>query len=130
MSNGISGRGFPRSGTAFPSAGGREKIFPRGAPVRRGLARAKQCGAHRSPPSGRHATSNVPTPLVSFSIRDAYLPQPQELLFALHGDEILQGRVIDYSDGGAGGATYAVLAVEGVPQTIIVPLEKLRTNCE
>jgi hypothetical protein len=72
----------------------------------------------------------VPTPLVSFSIREAYLPSPQELLFTLHGDCILQGQIIDYSDGGAGGTTYAVVAVEGLEQPVIVPVEKLRTNCE
>lgn len=70
------------------------------------------------------------TPLVSFPLRDVYLPSPQEILLELHGDEILQGRILDYSDGGTGGLTYAVVAVEGLTQPVIIPVEKLRTDCE
>jgi hypothetical protein len=73
---------------------------------------------------------NVANPLVSFPLLDAYVPSPHEILQALHGEEILQGRIIDYSDGGTGGTTYAVVAVEGLLQPVIIPVEKLRTDCE
>ena len=94
------------------------------------MARLKQRRGSRSRWPALTPSSNVATPLVSFPIRDVYLPSPQDLLFALHGDEILQGRIIDYSDGGTGGLTYAVVAVEGLPQPVIIAVEKLKTDCE
>ena len=68
--------------------------------------------------------------LVSFPVRDIYLPSVGEVLFRLHGDDVLQGRIIDYSDGGAHGGTFAIVSVEGLPDPLIVPVEKLRNDCE
>jgi hypothetical protein len=120
---------FPHPENPFRLSGPR-KNFPGGNAVRGLLARAKQIQWAPGRTAGPTPESNVSTPLVSFSIREAYLPSPPELLLALHGDGILQGRIVDYSDGGSGGTTYAVVAVEGLEQPVIVPVEKLRTNCE
>lgn len=68
--------------------------------------------------------------LVSFPIREIFLPSAADVLLQLHGDELLQGQIIDYSDGGERGRTFAVVRVEGLPQPVIVPVEKLRNDCE
>lgn len=68
--------------------------------------------------------------LVSFPVREIYLPNVEDILLQLHGDDLLQGRIVDYSDGGEGGRTFAVVAVEGLAQPVIVPVENLRTDCE
>jgi hypothetical protein len=68
--------------------------------------------------------------LVSFPIREIYLPNAEEVLLELHGNDLLQGRIIDYSDGGARDRTYAVISVEGLPHPVIVPVEILRNDCE
>jgi hypothetical protein len=68
--------------------------------------------------------------LVSFPVREIFLPATADVLLQLHGDELLQGRIIDYSDGGEHGRTYAIVRVEGLPQPVIVPVENLRNDCE
>lgn len=68
--------------------------------------------------------------LVSFPVRDVYLPSVEEVLLRLHGDDVLQGRIIDYSDGGEHGGTFAIIRVEGLPEPLIVPVEHLRNDCE
>jgi hypothetical protein len=57
------------------------------------------------------------------------VPTPTELLQALHGDELLQGRVVDYVEGGDGG-TYAVILVESLERPVIVPVEQLHPDRE
>lgn len=74
--------------------------------------------------------TNAPAPLVSFSVRAVYLPRVEDLLLALHGDDILQGRILDYSDGGTNGPTFAVVGVPGLAQPVIVPVEKLNHDRE
>ncbi len=68
--------------------------------------------------------------LVSFPVRGIYLPSSSEVLHQLHGDELLQGRILDYSDGGERGRTFAIVSVEGLRQPVIVPVENLRSDCE
>lgn len=64
--------------------------------------------------------------LVSFPVRDIYLPTVEEVLLRLHGEDVLQGRIIDFSDGGEHGGTFAIIRVEGLREPLIVPVEKLR----
>lgn len=62
---------------------------------------------------------------VHFRVRDVYLPDPHEMAFEMHGDDLLQGRVIDLSDSGAQGGTFAVIEVSEFQRPIIVPLDRI-----
>lgn len=62
---------------------------------------------------------------VHFRIRDVYYPEPQRLLQQLHEDDLLQGRVVDISDGDAASKTFAVVEVEGITQPVVVPLARI-----
>ncbi len=60
---------------------------------------------------------------VHFRIRDVYIPEPQQLLVTLHGEDLLQGRVIEISEGAGMTQSYAVVEVEGLKHPVIVPAE-------
>jgi hypothetical protein len=61
---------------------------------------------------------------VSFRISDAYLPEARELLERINDQNILVGRVIEFSDCGPARNIFAVLELrEG--QRVIVAVEKL-----
>ena len=40
---------------------------------------------------------------VQFHARDIYLPQPSVILDELHGGDVLEGKVVEVSDGGKDG---------------------------
>jgi hypothetical protein len=63
--------------------------------------------------------------LVHFRVGDVYMPDPQAVLCELYGDDLLQGRVLDYSDSGARREAFAVVSVEGVKQPVIVPVDRI-----
>jgi len=78
----------------------------------------------------------VPDRWVTFRIRDAYHPAPQWLLDRLHGDDLLQGRIVDVIRGwedpsrqGSGidvlhhrqSHDYFALEVQHVPDLVLVP---------
>ena len=44
----------------------------------------------------------------------------------MHGDDLLQGKVLDVSDSGDQEAAYAVVQVEGIKETLIVPVGGIR----
>ena len=58
---------------------------------------------------------------VHFRIRDVYYPESKVVLGQLHGDDLLQGRVVDVSDAGRPGSAFVVVDVEGLTQPVIVP---------
>lgn len=60
---------------------------------------------------------------VHFRIRDVYIPEPQQLLAALHGEDLLQGKVIEISEGAGMPEAYVVVEVEGLEHPVIVPAE-------
>lgn len=62
---------------------------------------------------------------VHFEIRDAYYPDPKEILVDLFGDRLLQGKVIGVTDSGQERSRYAVVEVEGFPQGVIVPMDRI-----
>jgi hypothetical protein len=62
---------------------------------------------------------------VSFKIRDIYLPDSQQVLLELHGDDLLNGQVADLSDSGKVTGAYAVIEVDGLDQPVIVPVDRL-----
>jgi hypothetical protein len=63
--------------------------------------------------------------LVHFRVRDVYIPEPGNLLMKLHGDDLLQGRVLDVSHDAVSTGSYAVVKVAGIDQQLIVPLDQV-----
>ncbi len=55
-----------------------------------------------------------------------YVPDARELVLALHGDDLLQGRVLDVSDSGARQDAYVVVKVDGIEEPLIVPSKWIR----
>ena len=62
---------------------------------------------------------------VHFKICDVYLPDPQQLLVELHGNDVIAGRVIDLSDSGREAEAFAVVEVAGIGQRVIVPVQRI-----
>jgi len=52
------------------------------------------------------------------------------VLFSLHGNDVLFGRVIDLSDAGALGTSFAEIEVDELAQRVIVPLDRILGVCE
>ncbi len=63
--------------------------------------------------------------VVSFKISDVYLPDPRQMLFELHGNDWLEGKVADLSDDGLRKDAFAVIEVAGLQQPVIVPVDRL-----
>jgi hypothetical protein len=63
--------------------------------------------------------------LVSFKVRDVYIPDPREILVELYANDILQGRVLDLTDSGTTKEAFVVVEVEGVGRHVIVPIERI-----
>ena len=62
---------------------------------------------------------------MQFKVGDIFIPNPQTLLWELHANDPLRGRVIDLSDNGPHEDVFAVIAVEGIQQPVIVPVRDL-----
>ena len=62
---------------------------------------------------------------VRFKVCDVYVPSPEALLVALHGSDLLQGRVIDLSDSGVQSEVFAVVEVTGLTQPVIIPVDRV-----
>ncbi len=60
-----------------------------------------------------------------FKISDIYIPDPKKLLYQLHGNDLLEGRVVDMSDGGTEENAFAVIEVEGVEWLVVVPADRI-----
>lgn len=65
---------------------------------------------------------------VNFQINDIYIPDPGQILNELHGNDLLQGRVIDMSDGGTELEAFAVVEVDGLKQPVIVPMNCIKSS--
>jgi hypothetical protein len=81
--------------------------------------------APRLPPSPRGADVTFQNRLVHFRIRDVYYPEPQNVLAELHGDDLLQGRVIDVTDNQGREGAYAVIQVDGLEKPLIVAITRI-----
>lgn len=62
---------------------------------------------------------------VQFKVGDIFIPNPRNLLWELHANDPLSGRVIDLTDSGAHGDVFAVIEVEGINQPVIVLVRDL-----
>lgn len=81
-------------------------------------ARVNESMADRSLPDIRNR-------LVNFKVCDVYLPDPRDILTALHGNDILQGRVLDLSDSGDRQRAFAVVEVEGIDRHVFIAMERI-----
>ena len=68
------------------------------------------------------------TTWVKFRISDIYNPEPTQVLMELHGEDFLEGKVIDVSDSGGHEEQYAVVEVEGLTQPVVVPVKYIRES--
>lgn len=66
-------------------------------------------------------TQSVLNRFISFRIVDVYHPDPDRLLRELHGDDVLQGVVVDISRSAAPECDFAVVQLEGRTEPVIVP---------
>jgi hypothetical protein len=62
---------------------------------------------------------------VRFKVSDIHTPHPLVVLYELHGNDLLEGRVVDLSDSGELKEAFAVIEVEQVRQFLIVPVARL-----
>lgn len=62
---------------------------------------------------------------VHFRIRDVYYPEAMQVLDQLHGNDLLQGRVVDMSDSGDRDGTFAVVEVEGIEHPVVVSMKNI-----
>jgi hypothetical protein len=62
---------------------------------------------------------------VRFKVADVHTPHPLVVLYELHGNDLLEGRVVDLSDSGELKGAFAVVEVEQVRQFLIVPVARL-----
>ena len=68
---------------------------------------------------------NVQNRWVNFKIKDVYVPDPAQICLELHGDDLLQGEIIDVSDSGFQKNVFAVVKVEGLAQPLVVPMDRI-----
>lgn len=63
---------------------------------------------------------------VSFLIADVYLPSPAEVLAELHHGQVLEGEVVDVSDGDEEEEeAFVVVRVKGLARAVVVPRNRL-----
>ena len=65
---------------------------------------------------------------MTFRLRDVFLPDLDDLATRTTSDLRVMGRVIDFSDSGSTRSRYAILEVEGIEGTVIVPVERLQNS--
>lgn len=62
---------------------------------------------------------------VNFRICDIFYPDCQQILFQLHGNDVLQGQVVDLSESGVVEGSFVEVHIEGLVEHLIVPLERI-----
>ena len=67
---------------------------------------------------------------VHFKISDIYHPDPATVLTALHGNDLLTGKVIDLSDSGMQKEVFAIIKVKGIEELLVVPVERILDGLE
>ena len=62
---------------------------------------------------------------VQFRLGDIYLPDPLTVIYELHSNELLRGKVIEMSDSGERENAYVIVVVEDIPHRMIVPVDRV-----
>ena len=68
--------------------------------------------------------------IVDFKICDIFYPDYQQVLFGLHGSDVLRGRVIDLSEGAGLDGSFAEIEVAELEQRVILPIDRILGICE
>ncbi len=66
---------------------------------------------------------------MNFRICDIFYPDYQQVLFGLHGNDVLRGRVIDLSEMDL-ASSFAEIEVDELEQRVIVPIDRIIGVCE
>ena len=61
---------------------------------------------------------------VQFPIKDVYVREPAQILAGLHGQDLLQGRIVDLSDRGAEREAFEVVEVDLLKDSVVVPVAR------
>jgi hypothetical protein len=67
---------------------------------------------------------------VNFRICDIFYPDCQQVLFRMHGNDLVRGRVIDLSASGEPDVAFAEIEVAELEQRVIVPIDRILSICE
>lgn len=68
---------------------------------------------------------------VNFRVCDIFYPDYQQVLFELHGNDLLQGRVIDVSESGItsengiNDVSFAEIELDELQERVIVPIDRI-----
>jgi hypothetical protein len=87
-------------------------------------------GLRHDPTLERARTHAVTQLWVHFRIRDSYHPDPRSLLEQLHGEDLLQGRVVELvkrrgNQPGEAEQVFAAVEVEGIPDLVLIPKDRI-----
>lgn len=73
--------------------------------------------------------ANLKNRWVHFKLRDIFVPPSQEVLEELHGEDILQGRVVGFTERGSAEGTpqetYVVVEVDGLRKAVVIPIGQI-----
>jgi len=67
---------------------------------------------------------------VNFRICDIFYPDYQQLLFELHGNDVLEGQVVDLSESGMNDVSFAEIEINDLQERVIVPIDRILGICE
>ena len=67
---------------------------------------------------------------VNFRICDIFYPDYQQLLFELHGNDVLEGQVVDLSESGMNDVSFAEIELNDLQERVIVPIDRILGICE
>jgi len=67
---------------------------------------------------------------VNFRICDIFYPDCQQVLFELHGNDVLRGRVLDLSGNELVNGSFAEIEVDELEEPLIVPIDRIFGICE
>ena len=62
---------------------------------------------------------------VQFRLGDIFMPDAATVIYNLHRNDLLLGRVIEISDGGDRENAFVVVEVEGISQRMVVPVDRI-----
>ena len=62
---------------------------------------------------------------VHFRMGSVYHPEPRDLAMRLHENDLLQGRVIGFSDSGEHQRAFAIVELEGLDEPVFLPLDSI-----
>jgi len=68
---------------------------------------------------------NIRGKRAKFKALDIHLPDPVDVLIELYGDDVVQGEIMDLSDGGMQKEVFALIRVEGMQKMVVVPVDRI-----